>query len=520
MKKMKLTALALALCVLLSACTGGRVEETAAPSPTPVPTAPATPTPKPEPVRFALPCFPEQSFHPITGGSKTNLMIAPLMYEGLYALDGAFEPHGVLCESAAVSEDALSWTFTLHAGITFSDGSALTAGDVVSALREAMAAGSPYASRLAGITAVRAEDDLRLTLSLSAPNANLPALLDVPVVKGGGDRPAGTGPYALTGEGDALVLSLRADWWRDEPMPMSSIPLNTIQGNDGLVRAFDTRAVSLVTADLTGASALGYSGSYETWEYPTSSLLYLGYHADQKSLCADPALRKALSYAVEREETTKSLLAGHAVAAELPLPPASSLYDESLAKQYATDGTKAAALLDEAGWTLGEDGVRYRGSATLSLVLLTSAENTYKVAVARHLADVLSAAGVAVTLRSVPWSDYLAALEAGNFDLYLGETKLTADFDLTALIAPGGALNYGKYADAEATALLAAYRAAGGADRKTAAAALYTRLGETAPFTPVCFKTWSALTHWGRLTGLNPTQQNLFYGFENWKWSG
>ena len=59
--------------------------------------------------------------------------------------------------------------------------------------------------------------------------------------------------------------------------------------------------------------------------------------------------------------------------------------------------------------------------------------------------------------------------------------------------------------------------AADAAGRSEAAQALYRQIARTAPFTPICFKSWSVLTHWGKIAGLNPTQQNVFYGFSNWK---
>ena len=115
---------------------------------------------------------------------------------------------------------------------------------------------------------------------------------------------------------------------------------------------------------------------------------------------------------------------------------------------------------------------------------------------AEYLAQGLEKLGVTVQLDKLAWEDYVAALTAGEFDLYLGEVKLTGDFDLTALIAPAGALNYGKYSDADAQTLLAAFRAAGEDGRSAAASALYAHLAETAPITPICFKNWSVLTHW------------------------
>ena len=113
-----------------------------------------------------------------------------------------------------------------------------------------------------------------------------------------------------------------------------------------------------------------------------------------------------------------------------------------------------------------------------------------------------------------------AALTGGDYDLYLGEVRLTADFDPTVLIGPAGALNYSRWTDADTAALLSAYRAAQGDTRKTAAAQLCLRLGEQMPFAPLCFKNWSILSQWGQTAGASPTQQNIFHDFAQWEIAG
>ena len=127
MRKIIAALLAAALCLGLAGC--GLAPEPEVP-PTPTPSA----TPAPEPAEFALACYPSAGFHPITGTNRTNLNLAGLVYEGLFELDQEFQVHNVLCASYTVSEDGLIWSFRLRPGVTFSDGSALTAADVVSSL--------------------------------------------------------------------------------------------------------------------------------------------------------------------------------------------------------------------------------------------------------------------------------------------------------------------------------------------------------------------------------------------------
>ena len=116
----------------------------------------------------------------------------------------------------------------------------------------------------------------------------------------------------------------------------------------------------------------------------------------------------------------------------------------------------------------------------------------------------------------LPWDDFLNALESGNFDLDLAEILLTADFDLSPLIASNGNLNYGGWSNGNTDTLLASYRNASAQTRPVAASNLYANLLEQAPIVPICFKNGSVLTQWGRLNQLSPTQSNVFWGMEHW----
>lgn len=151
------------------------------------------------------------------------------------------------------------------------------------------------------------------------------------------------------------------------------------------------------------------------------------------------------------------------------------------------------------------------------LKLVVNGENNAKVSAAQYIAYQLQAAGLEVEVEKLAWDSYLAALAGGNFDLYVGEVLLTADFDLSALIASSGSLNYGGWSSEQTDQLLAAFRAASGEERAAAAQQLYDHLIQTSPITPICFKHGSLLTQWGRLAGLQPRQSNIFYGLDSWE---
>ena len=500
MKRLLSLALAWVLALSLTAC--GGTEPPAASQSQPPDASVSEQEQVPVDIPFALAVYPAYSLHPVLAENRANLTLAPLLYEPLFQLDRNFQPQPVLCKSYAVSEDGLTWTFTLRGGILFSDGTPFDGKNAAEALNAARKAGFRYAARLSGVTAVTGEENI-LTITLSRPNSQLPALLDIPIAYGAGDRPAGTGPYVLTEGENGLSLTARPDWWQNTALPAREIPMTGVERSDDLIASFASGDTGLVDVDLMGTNALGYSGNYETWDYSTTDLLYVGFNT-QKGVCRTAQARQALALAIDRVSIVQIDYARHAVASALPFHPDYELYDGEQAGMLDYDPEELVARLEEQ---------RLLGKR---LTLLVNSENAAKVSAAQRIAYQLETAGMEVVLEKLPFEDYTAALTAGNFDLYLGEVVLTADFDLSALVSTTGALNYGRWWDGEIDGLLAALRGAEGTAREEAAGALLAKLCEQVPVAPVCFKNGSVLTQWGRLSGLDPVRGNVFSQLENW----
>lgn len=510
----RLVCLCAALLLLLTGCgpEGGAPSPSPSPADTPPAASPTLPSAPEMREPFALAWDPEDTLDPIAAGAA-NRELSPLVFEGLFALDGEFAPQAVLCDAYTQAEDGMSWTFVLRAGVTFSDGTELTAAHVASSLNRARAS-DVYGPRLTQIAAVTAGEGT-VNVILSSPNGSLPALLDIPVSRAGedGEAPLGTGPYFFDRSGEELCLRLRSDWRDEERMPLETIPLREVSTADRRIAAFDTGEITLVDLDPTGTNALGYSGQYETWDYPTTVMLYLGFQT-RSGLCEDAVLRQAISRVLDRDELAAVFFAGHADPSILPVSPRCSLYDSSLAAEQSCTVAEAAELLAEGGYTLSEESTLLYRRRQVTLTLAVNSENRFRTAAANYLADALGRLGISVTVDQLTWESYLSALEKGSFDLYLGQVKLTADFDLTALLA--GELNYGSFKGEEVMAALEEFRAATGQARKSAAVSLYTRMAEDPPLTALCFMQNSILTRWGSVSGLTPVQGNVFYQIERW----
>jgi peptide/nickel transport system substrate-binding protein len=505
MKRHFLAAL-LSTALLLTACGREAHPSSSASSAASSGTVSLEETPRPAATLFTLAVYPEFSLHPTLAANRANLTLAPLLYEGLFSVDASFQAQPVLCRSYTVSEDKLTWTLTLQPGVTFSDGTPLTGQTVADALNLARSEQGRYKERLAVIAAAAPLEDApdQLTITLRRSNGSLPLLLDIPIALGGGDRPAGTGPYVLSENGDSLSLTAREGWWQKErPLPAADIPLHSVHRSEELIYAFDAGEVSLVDVDLMATNAMGYGGNYQTWDYPTTDFLYLGFNT-QEGPCRTLEVRQCLALAVDRNTIASTIYANHAVPAALPVHPSSPLYSRSAAA--AVPGYDPEALAARLGELRGLDG---------ELIFLVNSENTAKASAAQLIAYQLEAAGLNVTLQQLPFEDYQQALNQGAFDLYLGETVFTADFDLAPLLSSTGTLNYGGWRLEEADSCL--WNLYGAVeDKGNRAEELFALLNVQTPIVPIIFKNGSVLTQWGRLSGLTPVRGDVFYGLENW----
>ncbi len=455
---------------------------------------------------FALPYLPNETADPITCLDGAQKTLGTLIYESLFALDPSFEPQLLLAESCVCDEDSRIYTITVRKGVLFSDGTELTARDVVYSINRARNS-QRYGARLADISSVSGSD-YTVTIRLAQSNAAFAARLDIPIIKngtGGRDWPIGTGPYCYLSDASGAHLAINSHWWQQKALPLQRMELIRCKGNDTMSYAFYAREIQLLMCDLTSTSTSNVYGSGTYTDAATTTMQFIGINTARSELNS-AALRRALDLGIDRQGCIDAFLLGHGLAAQFPLSPVSALYPRSLDVPYSPYNFDTA--MAEAGYSDGK---------TISLTLLVNKENSFKVDAARQIAEDLSRHDLHISVQALPWEQYLQALQTGNYDLYYGECRLTADWDLRSLVGTGGSLNYGGYSNAETDALLDAYLQAPQADRTAAMEALCRHLAQEAPILPVCFKNVSILLPSGAVEAITPTAANPFYDLTEWK---
>ena len=467
------------------------------------------PEPEPEPLTaLTLPYVSGETLDPVTATDTVQQTVGALLYEGLFALDQQFQPQPVLADSWEYDSQRLVWTIRIRADALFSDGSAVTAQDVAATLERARTS-ARYAQRLEDVTGVAARNGA-VMIWLSRPLSTLPCRLDIPVVKLDTESravPVGSGPYVFAQDDGGAHLTASTLWWQDAAVPLTEIRLQHCKDRDSALYAFSSREIQLLVLDLTASDGTGVSGSGDYTEIPTPVMQFIGMNTRRTAL-EDPALRRALSAGIDRATLVSSCLLGQGAAAQLPASPAYSGYDTALEAAYS-----AAAYTRALNEALGDPR---ENEKPRTLTLLVNQENSFKVTAAEEVAFSLSNQRLTVTVDAVPWDTFLSRLQDGNFDLYYGECRLTADWDVSALVGWEGSLNYGGWGDEETERLLSLCRTAEGDSRNAALRQLWSHLLDTAPFAPVCFKSLSVLTTEGVFSGLTPTETNPFFRMGRW----
>lgn len=415
---------------------------------------------------------------PQNQGSASMILNAAL-HRGLVQYDAEGQIVPALAESWE-DEGEQRFTFHLRDGLTFHDGSELTSEDVKATLEfiaDPDNSAKLYAAA-AGISSIETPDDTTVEVELAAPDAAfLSFLADVsgailPSETLGQDEPTyvGAGPFQYVSyeQGSSFVVEAFDDFYGADDVQLDGIEFQIMPDQTA-------RDNALLSGSVDAVSFVGWN-SYEQVEQNESLVLdrtdgpfmYLVFNTTADSPFADPLVRQAVAYAVDRQAVIDSALAGQGAPLNgMPIPENSDYYEAQYADYYEQDLEKARDLLAEAGYP---DGFTAR---MLSSSQYDFHENT-AVSVQADLAQI----GIELEMNLPDWPTRLELGAAGEYDIAVyGTSGLTNDpAFLSEILTPSGSQNasYG-YDDPKVAELLAAGRAATDtAERK----AVYDELSE------------------------------------------
>lgn len=450
--------------------------------------------------RLRLAWDPTQSLNPYQTGSTTQRLLFNLLYQGLFAVDAQYQVHPILCKQYRVSKDMTTYTFYLEKA-TFADGFVLTAEDVAASLLAAKE--SPvYSGRFHQMQDVVVTEDGGVTVVMAIPYENLPLLLDVPIVKAeevNAESPMGTGPYTMRSDAENRILMRRDNWWCRAEMPVTAGYITLVQASTPtqLRDAFEFGQIDMVCTDPGLENYVDFRCDYELWDCESGYFLYLACYEKSK-VFSNAKVRAALACAIDRDQLVTDYYRQFAYSAVLPASPESPWYEQKQADAFDYAPEKLQQAVEEAGMT------------DAAITLLVNQADGRRIRVAKAIAEMLKAAGLKVTVSALRDTEdsqaYTNALKNGKYDLHLGQTKLSANMDLTQFFHKEGKLNFGGLSDVVCDSLCQEAMANSGNYYS-----LHRAVMTDGMLCPILFKGYAIYTSRGTFESLEPARDALLF---------
>ncbi len=371
-------------------------------------------------------------------------------FAGMMTHDPAAEYELVprLAESMEVSDDELTFSYTLRDDIYFHDGEPVTTEDVKWTFEWMM--DEDYtgvrAANWVSIEEIEIEDER--TIHFHFEEVDAPALIRVstwaispkhvfegtPIAEleehpNVTQEPIGAGPYKLTefAEGQYTILEAFDDYVGGKP----NVDQITVK-----VASSDTQMAELITGSSDLAWVQPERDEFEAYQqeglevvrYPANAYQYMGIKLDHPVL-SDKNVRHALTQAIDRWEIVDALFDGMGSVQVSHMSMVSWAYDDGL-DPLPYDPDKANELLEESGWEMDDDGYRYKDGERLEFTLSYPSGNVPRERNAEIIQDMASDVGIAIELDMMEFTTLAdVVFDEQDFDLYLMGWSLALEPD-------------------------------------------------------------------------------------------
>lgn len=359
---------------------------------------------------------PEAGFDPAFGWGAGEHVHEPLIQSTLTVTNTDLTIGYDLATDVSVSEDGLTWTVTIRDDVYFTDGEPLTAEDVAFTYNTVKESSS--VNDFTMLDQAQALDDTTVVFTMNRPFSIWPYTMAVVGIVPAhaydpatyGTNPIGSGRYILKqwDRGQQVILEANPDYYGEKPA-MEQVTILFMEEDAAFLAAQAGQVdVAYTSATYSMETVEGYSlASYASVDnrgfnlpaVPAGEVNENGVPVGN-DFTSDVLVRRALNIGVDRQEMIDNVLNGYGT-------PAYSVCDQmpwhNEDSQVAYDPEGAAALLDEAGWLLGEDGIRKKDGKQAELVLLYSQGDSVRQALAVDFANQMEELGIVCSVEGVGW---------------------------------------------------------------------------------------------------------------------
>lgn len=409
-------------------------------------------------------------FSPNDTGATVQLVAIMNILNPLVQMNHLAETEPVLARSFEFSEDGLTFTFRLHEGVKFHDGSEFTAEDVKYTYEFYAQEGNQIASRFIGMREVEVVDRYTARVHMDSVNATfLRIAAETPIVPkayhsqvgedGFRTAPIGTGAFQLGDWRPAEVTEMVAfpehfrgapqvDRIRIEVVPEPSVRYIALLTGDA-----DATIWPLLTEDTLELDA---DPNFRVSKAMANSVRFIPLNNERPQL-SDKRVRQAMMFALDRQRIIDDLWSSVPVIATSHLTPANVFYYNPDVPQYPFDPERARSLLDSAGWMVGSDGTRSKDGLRLSFTCTTISGDQARRPTAELAQIFLREVGIDMQMAEAPVASILQGMREGTLDASLfnwTHGSITDPSPTSTLLSTGGD-NFTRYNNPEMDALIA-----------------------------------------------------------------
>ena len=395
----------------------------------------------------------------------TAFRTSNLISSGLVTLTPQLEAMPDLAESWE-SPDPTTVVFTLREGLTFSDGSALTAEDVVFTFESLIDPefNAPQQSLYAPIESIEAVDERTVRFNLTAPYAPLLSYLDIGIVPSDyeGDmalEPVGAGPMVLESwtRGSEIVLAPSESYWAGAPQ-VEQVTVRIVGDNSARAQAFEAGDLDVIQSPLSpnDIQRLQEMNGVGSEIMAGLGVTYLNFNTSDPML-SDPEMRRAFAMLVDQEVIVNQIYQGVDEVATSVILPGSWAYSADI-RQPTFDLEGAVAKFNELGWTDSDgDGILDKDGRPLTITLSTHSEDPNRVQSVEFIQAMMQQAGVDAQVQISDWPSFSSGyVQQGQHQIALLGWLNIVDPDrmLFSQFSTDGSLNWGGYSNPEVDSAL------------------------------------------------------------------
>ena len=416
-----------------------------------------------------------QVFTPLDPLERDMVSVYDLMYESLVTIDDDYIPQPSLAETWEMTNNGGTWTFYLRKDVKFSDGTPLTAHDVVASanyILDKANAETPtgfYFNLKYFIKSISAADDYTVVVKSARKYYGVLYAMTFPVLPASqinSDFPIGSGAYMLTNfiPGNYITLTVNPYWWQQQPQ-VKDIMFSLSSTSDEVIENFEYGRVDAIFTRDTAASQ--YKSSTNTFALDSRTMQLETLLINNRSFPFDDVnIRKAVRMLIDVDKLASSVYFGMVSRTDTPMPAGTWMYNNSLSHHFTPNREEAIRLLEEAGWVdTDEDGVRDKPKADgsgkhrlhIRIYVYEEPDNDVRVEIANQIADTLNSVGFECVVTTMPLvrldtgsnddnqTDMVTELKAGDFDLALVAYSMDVCPDPGFLLMSNNTGNYVRY---------------------------------------------------------------------------